>query len=112
MARLIARLINVGVYVAVTTHSDYFIKELNTLIMLGYNDSRMDVLKGKYGYEDSEILKASWVKAYCLHNNSLEEMPVTQEEGIRVDSFDESIREMATIQRDILFGALRSHEEN
>ena len=34
MARLFARLVNVGVKVFVTTHSDYIVKELNTLILL------------------------------------------------------------------------------
>ena len=110
MARLIARLINIGIYVAVTTHSDYFVKELNTLIMLGYNDPRMEDMKNLYGYVDEEVLNSSHVKAYCLCNGSLVPMPVTQEEGIRVDSFDESIREMATIQRDILFGGKIGYE--
>ncbi len=110
VARLIARLINIGIYVAVTTHSDYFVKELNTLIMLGYNDPRMEDMKRRYGYIDEEILQSSCVKAYCLRNGSLESMPVTQEEGIRVDSFDESIREMAIIQRDILFGGMMDDE--
>ena len=34
IARLLARLVNAGVKVFITTHSDYIVKELNTLIML------------------------------------------------------------------------------
>lgn len=34
MARLIVYLVNNGIKVAVSTHSDYFIKEINSLIML------------------------------------------------------------------------------
>ena len=34
MARLIAACINAGIKVFVTTHSDYFVKEINNLIML------------------------------------------------------------------------------
>ena len=34
IARLFARIVNLGIKVFITTHSDYIIKELNTLIML------------------------------------------------------------------------------
>ena len=37
VARLFARLVNLGIKVFITTHSDYIVKELNTLIML-YHD--------------------------------------------------------------------------
>ena len=34
IARLLAKLVNYGIKVFITTHSDYIVKELNTLIML------------------------------------------------------------------------------
>ena len=37
IAKLFARLANIGVKVFITTHSDYIIKELNTLIMLNHD---------------------------------------------------------------------------
>ncbi|MFM7714300.1 MAG: AAA family ATPase, partial [Microcystis sp.] len=37
IAKLFARLINIGIKVFITTHSDYIIKEINTLIMLNHN---------------------------------------------------------------------------
>ncbi|MFN6181816.1 MAG: AAA family ATPase, partial [Dolichospermum sp.] len=37
VARLFARLVNVGIKVFITTHSDYIVKELNTLIMLNHD---------------------------------------------------------------------------
>lgn len=39
VARLFARLVNIGIKVFITTHSDYIIKELNTLIMLNQGES-------------------------------------------------------------------------
>lgn len=104
VARLLARLVNAGIYVAITTHSDYVIKELNTLIMLGYEDVRSSQLMAKYGYERGEILKAADVRAYCTTGAGVEPMPVSQDVGITVRSFDDSIREMAQIQNDIAFG--------
>ena len=43
-ARLLARLVNSGVKVLITTHSDYIIKEINNLIMLNssFEDQRGD----------------------------------------------------------------------
>ena len=37
VARLFARLVNLGIKVFITTHSDYIVKELNTLIMLNHD---------------------------------------------------------------------------
>ena len=37
IARLFACLVNLGVKVFITTHSDYIVKELNTLIMLNHD---------------------------------------------------------------------------
>ena len=37
MARLIARCVNAGIKILITTHSDYIIKELNNLIMLSHD---------------------------------------------------------------------------
>ena len=39
IARLFTRLVNIGVKVFVTTHSDYIVKELNTLIMLNHDQA-------------------------------------------------------------------------
>ena len=104
LARLLARLVNLGISVLVTTHSDYIIKEFNTLLMLNYDDSRMQQLRGKYEYSEKELLKAEQVRVYCLENGMTIEKTVSQDVGVAVDSFDESIRLMGIIQRDILYG--------
>ena len=44
VARLFARLVNIGIKVFITTHSDYIIKELNTLIMLNRGSDRLRYL--------------------------------------------------------------------
>ena len=45
MARLLAMCVNAGVKVLVTTHSDYFIQEINNLIMLNSIDEKDYPLK-------------------------------------------------------------------
>jgi len=45
VARLFSRLVNAGLNVFMTTHSDYIIKELNTLIMLSGNRPHLRVIR-------------------------------------------------------------------
>ena len=105
LARLFAMLVNAGIKVMITTHSDYIIKEFNTLLMLNYKeDPRTTKLQKKYRYCSKELLDAEKVKLYIVENGTTNAVPVTQDAGMTIDSFDESIREMGIIQRDILYG--------
>jgi hypothetical protein len=62
MARAIAEAVNSGKYVALTTHSDYLISELNNLIALS---NAPNVVK-KLGYRDVEVLRPEAVAAYLV----------------------------------------------
>ena len=65
MARLVARIVNCGITVVVTTHSDFFIREISNLITLNSVPSKYkQKLKKKYGVRDSDILDVSKVSAF------------------------------------------------
>jgi len=64
VARLLARLVNIGIKVFVTTHSDYIIKELNTLIMLNHDKPHLKRIAKDEGYQPSELLSANQIKVY------------------------------------------------
>ena len=64
IARLLARLMNVGVKVFITTHSDYILKELNTLIMLNHDKPHLERIAQEYGYRTDELIDANRVKVY------------------------------------------------
>ncbi|MBC2592836.1 AAA family ATPase [Ruficoccus amylovorans] len=118
MARLCAKLANVGIKIFVTTHSDYFVKEINTLIMLKGTKDKSDELCKRYGYDIGELLDHNTLSVYLAHPekkyidglnskkmvNTLSLCDIDQEEGAQVKSFDESIEIMNTIQQEILFG--------
>ncbi|MBF0163811.1 MAG: ATP-binding protein [Magnetococcales bacterium] len=117
LARLFARLINAGIKVFVTTHSDYLIKEWNTLIMLNYlpEASRAPIMK-KYGYREDELLSVERLRVYnaglelrLLNGNvrktrvyTLEPADIDSRLGIEVKDFDDTISKMTTIQDEIL----------
>ena len=71
MARLLARLARSGVKVLVTTHSDFIVKEINNLIMLGMPFDDKERVAKRYGYDEGECLDPDQVVAYIAENNGL-----------------------------------------
>lgn len=117
MARLFARLANIGIKVFITTHSDYLIKELNTLIMLNQDSPYLKQLAEDEGYSPKELLSADKIKVYVAEKASIKvegkqrrtkeytltPAKITQELGIEVTSFDKTIDTMNRIQDAILW---------
>ena len=108
LARLLARLVKVGISVLVTTHSDYIIREFNTLIQLNNDDEFLKKLQINEGYSDEELLNADKVRAYVTENRKdgfiLKEAPITQHDGMTIDSIDEVIDKMNQIHDAIIWG--------
>ena len=120
IARLFARLVNLGVKVFITTHSDYIVKELNTLIMLKQEKPHIEKIAKDKGYRQCELIGSDRVKVYTAKKDfiplqagqkrrrkghTLVEADIHQELGIKAPSFDDTINEMNRIQRDIVWGA-------
>ena len=119
LARLLARLVNAGVKVYITTHSDYILKEFNTLILMKNQTIRKAQLLEKYGYHENELLDSNRIKAYIAKKalvevedtkkkqkiNTFVKAPITQN-GIEIDEFDTTINDMNVIQDDLLFGGI------
>ena len=120
IARLFARLVNLGVKVFITTHSDYIVKELNTLIMLNHDKPHLKRIAKENGYRQSELICSNQVKVYMAQEElmpleegqkrrrrgyTLVEADIDPELGIEAPSFDETIDDMNRIQKDIVWGA-------
>ena len=116
VARLFARLVNLGVRVFVTTHSDYIVKELNTLIMLRQERSSLRRIAEQEGYQAAELIDASQVRVYITEGAAtrrqrttgpkrLTLVPATidPEMGIEARSFDETINKMNDLQKAIVW---------
>ena len=120
IARLFARLVNLGVKIFITTHSDYIVKELNTLIMLNHDKPHLKRIAKENGYCQSELIHSDQVKVYMTQEElmpleegqkkrrrglTLVEADIDPELGIEARSFDETIDEMNRILEDIVWGA-------
>lgn len=118
MAQLLGMIVNAGIKVFITTHSDYIIKEINTLIMLNQSGNKMDALIDRENYSRNSLINPDNVKAYIAKNdlvaipgqrrrqriNTLSMARVDKENGIEINSFDETINDMNRIQDEILWG--------
>jgi AAA15 family ATPase/GTPase len=119
VARLLARLVNLGIKVFITTHSDYIIKELNTLIMLNHDKPHLKRIAEVEGYQKSELLNADQIKVYIAEEapvmldgktrktkcQTLTPADIDPEMGIDARSFDKTIDTMNRIQEEIVWGA-------
>ncbi|WP_133512045.1 AAA family ATPase [Candidatus Thiosymbion oneisti] len=118
IARLFARLVNLGIKVFITTHSDYIIKELNTLIMLNQGGERLQALAEREHYGASELLAPEKVRVYIAEEALIEPdgakkrgryptlvpADIDGKYGIEARSFDKTIEDMNRIQEEIVWG--------
>lgn len=113
-ARLVARMVNAGIKVFITTHSDYLIKELNTLIMLNQRTTHTRAVQQQYGYDDAELIDPKRIRLYmtCMQKAAIGRSKlrvlipakIYPDRGIEVGTFDDTIETMNTIQSEILYG--------
>lgn len=118
-ARFLADLVNHGVKIFITTHSDYIIKEFNTLIMLNnltndkfesfikkyreYNkENRLDISKIALYMTREELIKLSEYSSR-VRRKILKRAEINSSFGIEAISFDETIDEMNAIQDTIYY---------
>ncbi len=118
IARLFVRLINSGIKVFITTHSDYIVKELNTLIMLNNDKPYLKQIAQEEGYKENELISADRIKVYIAekaliqldgnkkrsHNQTLTQAHIDPELGIEAQSFDTTINRMNRIQEAVVWG--------
>lgn len=117
VARLFARLVNLGIKIFITTHSDYIVKELNTLIMLNHNKPHLKRIQKQEGYHLEELISADQIKVYIAEERlikldgnqkktkcqTLTPANIDSEMGIEARSFDITIDTMNRIQDAILW---------
>ena len=93
LARLLARLVNSGIKVFITTHSDYIIREINNLIMLSSPLEDGEQAKRELGYQEGDQLTLEQVRAYVAENGTL--TPCENDKfGIEVPVLDETIESL------------------
>lgn len=87
VTRILAKAVNKGFKVILSTHSDYIIKEFNNLIML--NQASETEIK-ELGYDKEAALNNKKVGAYLFSDNTIEPIEVS-ETGLTIKTIDATI---------------------
>ncbi|MDY4446476.1 AAA family ATPase [Campylobacter sp.] len=110
LARLLVMLVNIGIKVFISTHSDYILREFSSCICLkNVSDENLKNLKE---YNKQMQLDANKVRAYqtikIKDEITTKSVKITQEDGIFMDTFNDIIKEQNKTQDKIYEQILRS----
>ena len=108
--RLLARLVNAGTKVLITTHSDYIIKEINNLVMLSGDFEGKKEVSQRLGYQKNDEISPDQIRAYTAECGTLRRCGV-RDIGIDMPVFDDTIRSINMTARE-LFALTRKSAES
>lgn len=98
MARALVKIVNLGIPVVITTHSDTFVQQINLLMHL-HGHKRRDELMAKFGYEANETLDPEKARAYEFVDDgsgrTVAKELKKEEEGFVVPSLNETLADLA-----------------
>lgn len=103
IARLLAEIVNRGIRVVVSTHSDYMVREWGNLVMLGEDFPEREAIAKRHGLHATQWLAAEKVTAYEFHADGIVQMALDAKSGIRTPLFDESIEQLNAAAQEIYF---------
>lgn len=104
MAGLLARLVNSGVKVLVTTHSDYLIRELNNRVMLNLEVESKEQIMKSAKMTNLDLLKPAQIKAYSLKDDHQIHAVEVDQYGINMEVFDNLIADANELADKIYYG--------
>jgi len=103
IAIILVMIANRGIKVIVSTHSDYFVREINNLIVLKDEFRSKKEIMQKYGYNENMLISDKKVSAYLFENNSIKLMEIDHKEGIIAKTFDDVINSLNSSGDDIYY---------
>jgi len=97
LTRVLGELINKGLRLIVSTHSDYIVRELNNMMMARELKCVDDVTYQKFGYQEDMLLDRHQVKVYSFEiekDSQISVVPLeTDRYGFSVGTIDQTIRQ-------------------
>ncbi|WP_353572784.1 AAA family ATPase [Candidatus Albibeggiatoa sp. nov. BB20] len=104
MASLLARLVNAGVKVLITTHSDYLIREINNKIMLNSQIENKQSIMQNAKIVEQDVLRPEQVKAYAVKTDHTIKIVPVDRYGINMEIFDDIIADANKLADDLFYG--------
>lgn len=104
LARLLVYMVNKGVSVFITTHSDYILREFNNMIMLSNDFHGKNDLMAKLKYNEYDILNYQSITAYVAKKGAIKKAEIDNY-GVSMDTFDDVIDQSA-IETKMIYSSL------
>ena len=114
--KIVGKMINAGIRLLISTHSDYIIRELNNLIMLSSAPEEMNEQLQKWGYTKDMGIKPQEVGAYLFNYGEGENMvnvtPIeVNDYGFEVKTIDDSINKQNEISETLYYELKYEHNK-
>jgi AAA domain, putative AbiEii toxin, Type IV TA system len=93
VTRILAKAVNRGLKIMMSTHSDYVVRELNNLVMLHQDSDPARALIQELGYHADETLRGEQIGAYLVNDGECTPLPVT-ETGFAVATIEAEIHKL------------------
>ncbi len=94
MGKITGRVVNSGIGMVVTTHSDIILQHINNMIKLAEHENREEICK-KLGYTKQDLLNCKNVKVYQLQAKSIGKTEVKEllcgQDGFAVPTFNNAL---------------------
>ena len=107
ITRILARLINNGLNLVVSTHSDYILREINNLIMLSSEDENILKIREKNNFQKDEYINKEDINVHYFHfrlkkNADVDMIPIS-DYGFDIPSIDEEIEKQNNLNSDLYY---------
>lgn len=102
ITRILAKAVNRGLKIMMSTHSDYVIRELNNLIMLGQDLEASQEVMRELGYDREEALIRDTVAAYMVNAGICKPLEMT-ETGFESETIENEIHKLNHESQTIYF---------
>ena len=102
LARLLARLMQAGLKVLLTTHSDYLVKEINNLIMLSRSFRNKSKVMRRLKYSRNDFIVPERIRAYVAVDCGIVKCQIDKL-GIDMPNFDQTINDINDVANELSF---------
>ncbi len=106
IAHLFAKIVNSGIKIVMSTHSDYITKELSSLILLNHEFSQKQEITEKYHISPNEFLNKDIIGVYNFSENGIVEPLAITDFGIEINTFDTQIDAQSKMYNEIYFNSI------
>lgn len=102
VTRILAKAVNRGLRIMMSTHSDYVIREINNLVMLGQDSDKARALAQELGYQSEQTLRRDQIGAYLVNDGTCRRLDVNKT-GFETKTIEDEIHKLNQDSQTIYF---------